>query len=131
MLSKVFTSTILANFVIDEKINLNDNINGYLKTSFNNNTEISFINLANHTSGLPPLPSNLDLTKVNPENPYKEYKEKELEEYLTKHLELLNKEKYQYSNFHNNDNKYFEIMFTPNLGIDTSNSLHFYETQSQ
>ena len=97
-ISKVFTSTILANFVIDEKINLNDNINGYLKTSFNNDTEISFINLANHTSGLPPLPSNLDLTKVNPENPYKEYKEKELEEYLTKHLELLNKEKYQYSN---------------------------------
>ena len=35
-ISKVFTSTILANFVIDEKINLNDNINGYLKTSFNN-----------------------------------------------------------------------------------------------
>ena len=97
-ISKVFTSTILANFVIDEKINLNDNINGYLKTSFNNNTEISFINLANHTSGLPRLPSNLDLTKVNPENPYKEYKEKGLEEYLTKHLELLNKEKYQYSN---------------------------------
>ena len=97
-ISKVFTSTILANFVIDEKINLNDNINGYLKTSFNNDTEISFINLANHTSGLPRLPSNLDLTKVNPENPYKEYKEKELEEYLTKHLELLNKEKYQYSN---------------------------------
>ena len=97
-ISKVFTSTILANFVIDEKINLNDNINGYLKTSFNNNTEISFINLANHTSGLSPLPSNLDLTKVNPENPYKEYREKELEEYLTKHLELLNKEKYQYSN---------------------------------
>jgi len=97
-ISKVFTSTILANFVIDEKINLNDNINGYLKTSFNNDTEISFINLANHTSGLPRLPSNLDLTKVNPENPYKEYREKELEEYLTKHLELLNKEKYQYSN---------------------------------
>ena len=97
-ISKVFTSTILANFVIDEKINLNDNINGYLKTSFNNDTEISFINIANHTSGLPRLPSNLDLTKVNPENPYKEYKEKELEEYLTKHLELLNKEKYQYSN---------------------------------
>ena len=97
-ISKVFTSTILANFVIDEKINLNDNINGYLKTSFNNDTEISFINLANHTSGLPIVPSNLDFTKVNPENPYKEYKEKELEEYLTKHLELLNKEKYQYSN---------------------------------
>ena len=42
-ISKVFTATILANFVIDEKINLNDNINGYLKTSFNNDTEISLL----------------------------------------------------------------------------------------
>ena len=97
-ISKVFTSTLLANSVIDEKINLNDNINGYLKASFNNNIEISFIDLANHTSGLPRLPSNLDLAKVNPENPYKDYKEKELEEYLTTHLEVSNKGEYQYSN---------------------------------
>ena len=97
-ISKVFTSTLLANFVIDGKIKLNDNINDYLKTPFNNGTEISFINLANHTSGLPRLPTNLDLTKVNPENPYKEYKEQELKEYLTKYLELSNKGEYQYSN---------------------------------
>ena len=97
-ISKVFTATLLANFVIAEKINLNDNINDYLKTSFNKDTEISFINLASHTSGLPRLPSNLDLTKVNPENPYKEYKAKQLEEYLSKHLELSNKGDYQYSN---------------------------------
>lgn len=97
-ISKVFTCTLLANFVINEKINLNDNINGYLKTPFNNTTEISFIDLANHTSGLPRLPSNLDLTKVNPENPYKDYKEKDLEDYLTNSLELSNKGKNQYSN---------------------------------
>lgn len=97
-ISKVFTSTLLANYVVAEKINLNDNINDYLKTPFNNDTEISFIDLANHTSGLPRLPSNLDLTKVNSDNPYKDYKEKELEEYLTTHLELSNKGEYQYSN---------------------------------
>ncbi|PVX50116.1 CubicO group peptidase (beta-lactamase class C family) [Balneicella halophila] len=97
-ISKVFTSTLLANFVIDGKIKLNENINDYLKTPFNNDTKISFINLANHTSGLPRLPTNLDLSKVNPENPYKEYKEKELEEYVTNQLELPNKGKYQYSN---------------------------------
>lgn len=97
-ISKVFTSTLLANFVIDGKIKLDENINDYLKPPFNNDTKISFINLANHTSGLPRLPTNLDLSKVNPENPYKEYKEKELEEYLTNQLELPNKGKYQYSN---------------------------------
>ena len=96
--SKVFTSTLLANFVTDGKIKLNDNINDYLKTPLINDTGISFISLANHTSGLPRLPTNLNLTKVNPENPYKEYKEQELTEYLTKYLELSNKGKYQYSN---------------------------------
>ena len=97
-ISKVFTSTLLANFVIDGKVKLNKNINDYLKTPLNNSTKISFINLANHTSGLPRLPTNIDLTKVNPENPYKKYKEKELKEYLTKYLELSNKGENQYSN---------------------------------
>lgn len=97
-ISKVFTSTLLANSVKDEKIKLNDNINSYLKTPFNNDIKITFIDLANHTSGLPRLPSNLDLAKVNPNNPYKDYKEKDLEEYLTTHLELSNKGEYQYSN---------------------------------
>lgn len=97
-ISKVFTSTLLASFVIDGNIKLNETINDYLKTPLNNSTEITFVSLANHTSGLPGLPSNLDLTKVNPENPYKEYKEKELKEYLTKQLELSNKGEYQYSN---------------------------------
>lgn len=97
-ISKVFTSTLLANFVIDEKVKLNEHINDYLKTPLNNSTKISFIDLANHTSGLPRLPTNLDLTKVNFENPYKEYKEKELKEYLAKYLELSNKGTNQYSN---------------------------------
>ncbi len=97
-ISKVFTSTLLANFVIDGKVKLNENINDYLKIPLNNSTKISFIDLANHTSGLPRLPTNLDLTKVNPENPYKEYTEKELKEYLTKYLELSNKGENQYSN---------------------------------
>lgn len=97
-ISKVFTSTLLANFVINGKVKLNENINDYLKTPFNNNIEITFVDLANHTSGLPRLPTNLDLSKVNPENPYKDYNEKELKEYLTNQLELSKKGKYQYSN---------------------------------
>jgi len=97
-ITKVFTSTLLSNFVKDKKIKLNDNINDYLNLTFNNGTKISFKTLANHTSGLPPLPSNLDLTKVNPQNPYKEYNKQELVEYLTKHLIISQKSKYEYSN---------------------------------
>lgn len=97
-ITKVFTTTLLANFVIDRKIKLNENINDYLKTPFKNDTKISFISLANHTSGLPRLPSNLNLTTVDPENPYKDYTEKELESYVTNELDLPNKGKNQYSN---------------------------------
>ncbi len=97
-ISKVFTSTLLANFVMDKKIKLDDTINAYLNTPFNNGIKIPFINLANHSSGLPRLPTNLNLLTVNPENPYKEYKEKELQEYLSEHLKLSTKGKYQYSN---------------------------------
>jgi CubicO group peptidase (beta-lactamase class C family) len=97
-ISKIFTSTLLANFVINGKIKRTENINDYLKMPFNNDTKISFVNLANHTSGIPRLPSNLDLEKVNPENPYQEYDEKRLKEYVTEHLELSNIGRYQYSN---------------------------------
>jgi CubicO group peptidase (beta-lactamase class C family) len=98
-ISKVFTSTLLANLVMEGKVKLTDNVNDYLKIPFKNGAKISFISLANHTSGLPRLPTNFDLKKANAENPYKGYMEKELKEYLTKHLELSNKGAYQYSNF--------------------------------
>jgi CubicO group peptidase (beta-lactamase class C family) len=98
-ISKVFTSTLLANLVIEGKVKLNDNVNDYLKIPLKNEAKISFMSLANHTAGLPRLPTNFDLKKANAENPYKGYMEKELKEYLTKHLELSNKGAYQYSNF--------------------------------
>ena len=97
-ITKVFTSTLLSRFVTDKKIKLNDDINDYLNISINNGTKITFKKLANHTSGLPRLPSNLDLTKVNPQNPYKEYNKQELVEYLTKDLIISQKSKYEYSN---------------------------------
>lgn len=97
-LTKVFTATLLANSVIEEKVGLSDNINSYLNIAFNDDIKISFKDLANHTSGLSRLPINLDFTKVNPNNPYKEYKEKDLEDYLQNQLQISNKGKYQYSN---------------------------------
>ncbi len=98
-ITKVFTSTLLANFVLAKKVNLTDNINQYLKLPFKNDSKLSFADLANHTSGLPSLPSNLD-TNTNPENPYKDYKEQDLKNYLANSLDSIefSKGKYQYSN---------------------------------
>ncbi|MDD2196560.1 MAG: serine hydrolase [Bacteroidales bacterium] len=79
-ITKVFTSTVLASLVVENKIKLTDYINGYYPFAFKDNTKITFESLANHTSGLPRLPENLDLS--NEHNPYKNYKKKELDDYL-------------------------------------------------
>lgn len=97
-ITKVFTSTILASLVIDEKLKLTDEINTYYSFPFKNNIKISFESLANHTSGLSRLPENLDLS--NESNPYKNYGKKEIEEYLKNLLKLENEPSkiYSYSN---------------------------------
>ncbi|KFF01336.1 penicillin-binding protein [Chryseobacterium formosense] len=97
-ITKVFTSTVLASLVEDKKINLSDHINKYYHLIFKDNINISFESLANHTSGLPRLPENLDLS--NESNPYQNYGRKKLEDYLRNSLTLKNKPStsYDYSN---------------------------------
>jgi len=99
-ITKVFTSTLLSGFVVDEKVKLNDNISSYLNFPLNNNVELSLKELSNHTSGLARLPSNLNLATADITNPYKEYGENELEEFLTKHVAIPQESigHYQYSN---------------------------------
>lgn len=87
-ITKVFTSTVFASLVEDKKLKLTDEINSFYSFSFKNNTKISFQSLANHTSGLPRLPENLDLS--NETNPYKNYGKREIEEYLKNLLKLEN-----------------------------------------
>jgi CubicO group peptidase (beta-lactamase class C family) len=97
-LTKVFTSTVLSSLVVDNKIKLTDNINSFYPFDFKDNVKINFESLANHTSGLPRLPENLDLS--NETNPYKKYGNKEIEDYLKNLLKLenSNSKKYLYSN---------------------------------
>ncbi len=75
-ITKVFTSTILANFVVNHKVDLDSTIFTYSKSTIKEDKGITFKELANHTSGLPRLPSNLNLLLVNPQNPYKDYDKK-------------------------------------------------------
>lgn len=97
--TKVFTSTLLAQLVIEDQLELTDSIQEFFSFPMNEN-KITLEMLSNHTSGLPRLPSNLDLASVDPKNPYEYYTEADLEYYLTKEMEVSSAETkvYEYSN---------------------------------
>lgn len=99
-ITKVFTATLLADFVLDKKIGLEDNINEHLDFSLKDNFQITFKQLATHTSGLPRVPISLSSPNLSLENPYKDYGEEKLELYLSEKLELIDEPgtKSSYSN---------------------------------
>lgn len=98
--SKVFTSVLLANLVVQNEVALDDPITKHLDNELVTDNEIKLVELANHTSGLPRLPSNYNVFAADIRNPYKDYGEENLEEYLKNHLKPneLQNGKYAYSN---------------------------------
>lgn len=97
-ISKVFTSTLLANFVLNNKLQLDDSIGNHLGIELSENQNITFRELANHTSGLPRLAQNRGFGLFqDSDNPYRDYGEDKLMEYLTEKMVLGEKE-YAYSN---------------------------------
>ncbi len=99
-ISKVFTSTLLSNLVVNNQLKLEHNIQDYIDFKLKTTKTITFKELANHTSGLPRLPSNLNLMHTDPSNPYKNYDEEKLKIYLKEKLKLNQTpgENYEYSN---------------------------------
>lgn len=99
-ITKVFTSTLLANFVVDGTLQLDDFIQDYVDFEIKISKNIRFQHLANHTSGLPRLPLNLHLFLANRNNPYQAYNQQKLIEYLTSDISLSNQPgaHYEYSN---------------------------------
>ena len=97
-ISKVFTSTVLAALVENQTLKLEDKINSQYDFDFKDQHKISYENLANHTSGLSRLPSNLDVSDTT--NPYKSYGKVEIETYLKDMLTLEQEtaNTYNYSN---------------------------------
>ncbi|MBK7121689.1 MAG: beta-lactamase family protein [Chitinophagaceae bacterium] len=82
-ITKVFTTTLLANFVLNKEVDLDSTINKYFDFPFKDNQVFTFRELANHTSGLPRLPSNIRFDAIfSSKNPYKDYDEQKLDEYL-------------------------------------------------
>ncbi|MCK0155781.1 beta-lactamase family protein [Cellulophaga sp. F20128] len=100
-LTKVFTAALLADVVLQKRIALTDTINNFLGFPLKDNVAITFKQLATHTSGLPRVPASL-LTPASLAslNPYKEFQEAELKEYLAQDLKMayIPGEKSEYSN---------------------------------
>lgn len=100
-LSKVFTSTLLAKLALQNKLELGQPIQHYLDFTLNDSLQITFRQLATHTSGLPRVPSGFVWESIwHMDNPYKDYDEDKLRAYLSGEMELEHKPEaeFQYSN---------------------------------
>ena len=72
--TKVFTTLLLADMVLNGEVLLEDPVNLYLPGDLaapESVQSMALVHLATHTSGLPRLPDNLPYT--DPENPYSDY----------------------------------------------------------
>jgi len=99
-ITKIFTSAMLAQHVVERKLSLSDEVSEILGFRFKNNTKITLKQLANHTSGLSRLPSDLfwELFFKNKDNPYANYGPSRLRAYLQHKLKIKNQEQFGYSN---------------------------------
>ena len=91
--TKVMTSTILANLVHERKIVLDDSLQKHvpfkLKRPEKNGKIVTIKMLSNHTSGLTRMPSNMwfDLL-FNSKNPYKKYDLNRMEKYFKRKMKM-------------------------------------------
>ena len=100
-ISKVFTSAFLAQAVTENRVTLQQPVWSLLSLDSMPETEVTLQQLANHTSGMPRVPSNMMLYAVtHPDNPYKKYGPEKLRAYLSDKLSMDNSpgSKYAYSN---------------------------------
>ncbi|EEF60340.1 serine hydrolase [Pedosphaera parvula] len=99
--SKVLTASLLADMVQRGEVKLDDPVSKYLPTSVHmptrNGKEITLLDLATQSSGLPRLPDNLE--SADERNPYVDYTVDQLYEFLSDYnLKRDIGVKYEYSN---------------------------------
>lgn len=100
-ITKVFTGTLLAEAVRRGEVRLDDPISKFLpktvKTPVRNNQEITLLDLATQSSGLPSLPANF--APQDAKNPYLDYTVAQMYDFLSNyHLTRDIGAKYEYSN---------------------------------
>lgn len=92
-ISKVFTSTLLAQSIINDDVSLDGKVGESLGLEFNESIDFTFQQLSNHSSGLPRLPSNLFSTgDMDPFNPYASYSSDDMLAYLEDDVKLVNEQ---------------------------------------
>jgi len=101
-ISKAFTGILLADMVMKNKMNLEDPLQKYLPAGVTaptrNDEVIKLVNMANHTSSLPRMPSNF--SPANPANPFADYSKKQLYDFLNSYeLPRDIGSEYEYSNY--------------------------------
>ncbi|OQP44835.1 hypothetical protein A4H97_10770 [Niastella yeongjuensis] len=100
-ITKAFTGNVLAQLIIEKKVDPDDPAQKYLPFPLLNSPSFTLKQLALHTAGLPRMPHDFD-TQPNYDktNPFKNYTEEQLISYLTQHLRLDSQpgEKHLYSN---------------------------------
>lgn len=81
-ITKVFTTTVLADMHLRNEVQLDDPVNKYLPASARlpsrDGVDVTLRHLATHTSGLPRLPGNLGGANLDAANPYAHYTVEEL-----------------------------------------------------
>ncbi len=98
-ITKTFTAYILTSVLINNKISDSAFIGTYLPDSVQQNNSIAnirFVELMNHTSGLPKVPNNMGITFYSMQ-PYESYGEQQLFSFL-KPASISKDGKYNYSN---------------------------------
>ncbi len=138
-ITKLFTNICLSKLIYENKATLSESLSDQFDYAFLAGADITLEQLANHTSGLPRLPSNVDeIVGFNQNDPYAIYSEENLKSYFENHIVLnaTSGTQYEYSNLGTGTLGYilsrklemnFEEMlqsqiFTP-LGMTSSTSL--------
>src|SRR5512146_219373 len=98
--TKVFTTAVLMDMVRRKEVSLDDPVARYLPASVKvpsrGGKQITLVDLATHTSGLPRVPSNLNVFSPNP---YANYSPEQLYEFLSGYqLTRDIGERFEYSN---------------------------------
>jgi CubicO group peptidase (beta-lactamase class C family) len=99
-ITKIFTTTILADMIVKGELKLSDPVSKYLpdtvKLSEKNDKIITLKHLATHTSGLPLFPK--DFIPKDPQNPYNDYAISDIYKFLNNFTLTENIEAGEYSN---------------------------------